>query len=273
MEIACPVCQLAIDVRRSSFGMRIDCPGCGETFRVPAEQGLVDPAEAWISDAHEPPAAAQTEPVAPPPIPQRTKTCPMCGEQEEPDARRCRACGELLAGFQGADGYSIQGIWRNGSQLVMTKDAMLPAICVQTNQPATERLRRKLYWHHPLIYLLVFLGPIGVLLLIIISLIVRQAADIQIGLSHARIVRRRWVIALGWTGSVLGIGMSFSSGAANYQHASYLLLGGMALLLGSMITGIILARIVTPTRITTRYVWLKGVHPGYLAALPPFPGE
>src|SRR5438034_148753 len=113
MEIACPACQLAIDVRRSSFGMKINCPGCGETFRVAAGQELADPADVWITDDNEPPAAAESKSTVPPAVrpaalpsarahapssaPQQTKTCPMCGQKEEPDARRCRACGEMLA--------------------------------------------------------------------------------------------------------------------------------------------------------------------------------
>jgi hypothetical protein len=45
------------------------------------------------------------------------------------------------------------------------------------------------------------------------------------------------------------------------------------LLLAGAIVGSVQARIVAPSRITKEYVWLKGVHPDYLASLPPFPGE
>ena len=47
----------------------------------------------------------------------------------------------------------------------------------------------------------------------------------------------------------------------------------LALFLGSLLIGLLLGRVVVATKITQRYVWLKGVHAGYLAALQPFPGE
>ena len=45
------------------------------------------------------------------------------------------------------------GVWRDGRLLVMHKSAQLPDRCVKSNQPADGRLLRKMYWHHPLIFL------------------------------------------------------------------------------------------------------------------------
>jgi hypothetical protein len=276
MDIACPACQLTIDVRRSKFGMRINCPGCGESFRVPAEQEGAELAEVFLTDEDSPGALPNPQPSRPKSERPLTKTCPMCGEKEEADARRCRYCGETLAGFQGADGYAIEGVWREGNKLVMTKQAMLPAICVQTNQPTAERLRRRLYWHNPWIYLLFF--TCGLVVYVIVALVVRQSADIKIGLCRERIVRRRWIIFWAWMGALAAIGLFIAGVAAgeknmNSNLSPILCIGALVTFLGSLITGSILARIVTPAKITTRYVWLKGVHPEYLAALPAFPGE
>jgi hypothetical protein len=47
-----------------------------------------------------------------------------------------------------------------------------------------------------------------------------------------------------------------------------LVIAGIVTLLTAMIYGATLARIVVPTRIDTNMVWLKGVCPDFLAALP-----
>ena len=42
--------------------------------------------------------------------------------------------------------------------------------------------------------------------------------------------------------------------------------------LAGFLGGLLMARVVVATRITDDYVWIKGVNPEFLAALPPFPG-
>ena len=48
---------------------------------------------------------------------------------------------------------------------------------------------------------------------------------------------------------------------------------GIVLTVGSMIFGSMASQMVVPARITDDYVWLKGVHPDYLADLPPWPNR
>ena len=51
------------------------------------------------------------------------------------------------------------GVWRDKATLIMSKDAQLPARCIKCNAPATgARLKKKLSWHHPAIYLLILRG-------------------------------------------------------------------------------------------------------------------
>src|SRR5690242_5147889 len=54
--------------------------------------------------------------------------------------------------------HNLDAIWRNNAVLVMTKQALLPNRCVKCNAPAEEQLKRKLTWHHPALYLLVFIS-------------------------------------------------------------------------------------------------------------------
>ena len=49
------------------------------------------------------------------------------------------------------------------------------------------------------------------------------------------------------------------------------MLSGVVLGLFAAIYGLIAARMVVAERISDDYVWLKGVHPDFLASLPPWP--
>ena len=40
------------------------------------------------------------------------------------------------------------GIWRQGSLLVMRKDAVLPDRCIRSNVSTDRKLKRRLNWHH-----------------------------------------------------------------------------------------------------------------------------
>ena len=169
--------------------------------------------------------------------------------------------------FADMEAAKSTGLWRKGTVLVMHKRAQLPARCVKSNEPAKGRLKRVLYWHHPAIYLSIL---ISIWIYIILALALRKSATIYIGLSNEWFRKRRRAIRIGWLSVLAGIGI-FVVGIVSIDRTPALgwLIGiGVLVLLFGAIYGLIAARMVVAQRISDDYVWLKGVHPEYLAGLP-----
>jgi hypothetical protein len=164
-------------------------------------------------------------------------------------------------------GRNQGGIWRDGLILVMDKEAKLPDRCVKCDEPSEkERLRRNLYWHHPAYYALVLISP---LIYLIAYAIVRKTAQVDVGLCSQHRWRRWRAIAIAWALGLAGVAV-FISGLLRPVNGWLVLLGGV-LLFGSVIYGVIKAQVVVPKRIDKRFVWLKQVHPDYLARFPDWP--
>lgn len=163
-------------------------------------------------------------------------------------------------------------LYCKGRLLVMHKHAVLPDRCVKSNQPAHgRRLKRRLYWHHPAVYLAILAN---LLIYVILALILRKTATIQIGLSDAWFRKRRRAIGLGWLlflGGAGGFVAACSQVGSQSPNAGLGILLGIAVALGGTIYGLLAARMVVPTRMTDDYIWLKGVHRDFLADLPPWP--
>ena len=167
------------------------------------------------------------------------------------------------------DGYvlppppSTAGIWRDKSTLVMTKDAPLPDSCVKCNAPANGlRLKRKLAWHTPILYLAIFFA---VLLYAILAAVLSKRATVYLGLCAEHLQRRRRRMAAGWL--LVAVALMLFVGGIGYEYTDMILIG-MALLLGAGLWLVIVARTVTVKKIDDRFVWLKGINSDYLAQFP-----
>jgi hypothetical protein len=81
---------------------------------------------------------------------------------------------------------------------------------------------------------------------------------------------------LAWGGIVLGLGLLMVGISSEQQQpgnlAASLIPLGCLLFFASAIVGDTLPRIVSAAYINEDYIWLKGVHPDYLARFPEFPG-
>ena len=180
----------------------------------------------------------------------------------------------LVAGYQpnmsGVGQNPYAGLWRQGNVLVMHKMAPLPDICLKSNQPATRRLKRTMYWHHPAIYIALLISP---LIYIILALCLQKNATIHIGLTDEWYARRRTRMLIAWStlliGAIsLGIGLAF--GEQSQIIALACTLGFIFLPMAGLIYGLFACRLISPERITDQYAFIKGVHPDFLNRLEPW---
>lgn len=212
--------------------------------------------------------------------------CPQCGLVNFATANQCKRCGILFAqnisavtssnqqGFVLEDGYVLPpppsvgmpgvGIWRDGVTLVMSKDAPLPDRCVKCNAITTGRLKRKLAWHHPALYLLLL---VAWLIYLIIAMFVRRRATVELGLCDEHRAKRRTYIWITWLLALAGLGGFLLAIIANDGTPALI---GVVLLLAAIIFGVVATRVVYPSKIDDRFVWLKGVNADYLNQLRPW---
>ncbi|MFN9852898.1 MAG: hypothetical protein ACK57P_13865, partial [Planctomycetota bacterium] len=83
-------------------------------------------------------------------------------------------------------------IFQKGKLLIAHKSASFPNRCIKSNEPTTERLKRSLSWHHPLIFLLLL---VNLLIYVLVAMIVRKTAVFQIPLAaRYKAARIRWML-------------------------------------------------------------------------------
>ncbi len=162
----------------------------------------------------------------------------------------------------------LGSLWRSGKILVMTPDADLPDFCVKCNAPATrQRLKRNLFWHNPLLYLLIL---INLIIYAIVASLNGKKATIYVGLCE-RHHKNRWIaMCCGWGSFALGI-LLFVVAASIESWGIFFL--GLIILLTGIIAGISLSAVVSATKITPEHIYIKGVCPEYLAKLPEWTGS
>ena len=176
-----------------------------------------------------------------------------------------------------ADGYVLpppptagmpgSGVWRDKSKMVVSKGAPLPDRCVKCNAPAHgAKLKRKLTWHHPAIFILIL---VATLIYLIVAMIVRKTATVELGLCEEHMAKRRRNVFITWLLILLGVaGFIMAVIVADNTF----LLAGIILILAGIIYALVALRIVTPARIDDKFAWLKGVNKDYLDELPQWPG-
>ncbi len=257
MNVTCPHCQVELRVRDSLAGRRIQCPHCTEAFETEEREA---PAELLDFEEIADDSAAANR-----------IACPMCGAENSPSATECPACGEPLT----ANSSPSERVWRDGRQLVMRQGSSLPYRCIKTNEPADDLLHRKLYWHHPALYVVVLFSP---LIYVILAFVLRKKAEVEIPVCQ-RIRQRRglaiilaWVFGLGSIGLLIG-GLILSDPQFVGDAGVVIAFGGLAAGLIGVVVALQFAGLLAASKITDKYVWIKGAHAEYLDQLPDWPGE
>jgi hypothetical protein len=172
------------------------------------------------------------------------------------------------AGIVLEDGYvmppppSMAGVWRDNKTLVMTKDAMLPNQCVKCNAPAQGKLKRKLSWHHPALYLFILIAWI---IYLVLAVALSKRATVFLGLCDQHLQRRRNLLITGWLMLALGLITPVLAFANDYPGIGLL---GMLLFLVAIFWLVFANRVVTVKRIDDRLVFLTGIDSHYLAQFP-----
>ena len=212
--------------------------------------------------------------------------CSNCGLVNFATDERCKRCGIALAGGGvPAESYQVQSqlvvaddgyvfppppqfgeVWQKGSTMEFSKNAMLPDRCVKCNAFVDgSRLTKKLSWHHPAIYLLIFAG---FLVYLIVALILSKRATVELGICEEHRRKRRYGMMVGWMlflGGIMGAIIGISSDYIGVMTIGFLLIPvGLVWL-------ILAARFVNVKKIDDRFVWLKGINREYLATLPAWP--
>jgi len=162
---------------------------------------------------------------------------------------------------------AAENLWRTKNQIVTRSEAPFPDRCVRCNAPANGyRLKRQLYWHPPAYYLFILLN---LLIYAVVALCVRKKAIVHIGLCEKHRSRRKVGIAVGWLGTLGGVGM-IVGGAVG--ESGILAVLGIVLLLGGLVwVGLTGARL-SPAKITKDNIWIKGASKAFLAELPEWLG-
>ena len=148
------------------------------------------------------------------------------------------------------------GLWRDDNRLIMAHGATFPHRCVKCNEPSQPPHKvRKVYWHHPAIYILVFGYAI---LYIIVALIVRRSAEINPGLCEEHQQKRVLWIAIGWLGSFGSfIAVLVLSRVLKIDSALAPILAVLCFFFFAIL-GIVKARVLYPKRIDDRYATPPG---------------
>lgn len=97
IEFNCPHCDKSLSTSEDRAGRKAKCPGCGEVVTVPGEIPPSLPVSA-ADDLPPPPRTTGGRDDRP------RVDCPMCGGQVLVTAKKCKHCGEELAGSGSSGG-------------------------------------------------------------------------------------------------------------------------------------------------------------------------
>jgi GYF domain 2 len=206
-------------------------------------------------------------------------TCQVCHQPVGADnlielngVRVCAACKPVaLQSFR--EGVSLgDQVFAEGKKIVTRDGAHFPQRCVKCNTPTSgEEMTRKIYWHHPLLILLIFTPYLGIIAYIVTSIIVRKRATIYLHVCPMHRQRRIAAIIFTWLSFPIGFALIIASGA---WSSTWIWIPGLLLIIAGIVIGIMFGRLTRTTKIEAdKTVYLKGAGKPFMASLPAWPGK
>jgi uncharacterized membrane protein YfcA len=126
-------------------------------------------------------------------------------------------------------------------------------------------MRRVYYWHQPAIYLTILAG---LLVYVIVALVVQKKGTVHVQLCAQHRSKRTRNILLGFLIACSSIAAWVGAAMLDHDEMSpVLIVLGILLLLGGLIAATLSARVLSPSRIDERHLWLKGAGTGFLSNL------
>jgi hypothetical protein len=165
------------------------------------------------------------------------------------------------------------GPWRDDRQIVVRnegREISLPPRCVKCAAASETELKKRLFWHHPVLYLAIFAGGLPYVLL---ALWLRKTLTIRLPLCNA-CARSRWRnIAV----SILSFVLSAVLLVAGYVLWKWNSTVGLACMAGGglvfffFLYWAIAIQIAVARKIEDRYAWVDKVGRAWVMTLPPWP--
>jgi hypothetical protein len=156
---------------------------------------------------------------------------------------------------EGEEETDAVAVFREGDLLVSSKDVDWPDRCVVCNAPAGGyRKRRVLYWHHPGLYFLILAN---LLVYAIVAGIVRKYGALRFGVCRRHRTRRAIAIAGGWVGSVASFAVMVAGFSSDGAVGRVVGVVAVFAIVAFIVTGAVLASLVSPRRIDRERMWIK----------------
>lgn len=157
---------------------------------------------------------------------------------------------------------TISGLWRDGTQVVVQRDAAFPARCVKCNVSvqASQMREQSFHRHAPTLFLLV---PLNLLIDAIVALAMRKRVRYRVGLCMRHLRWHRMSIAFAWSWLPASTLLYFIEQDINLSLLVFL--GAMAL----TCVGVVESPVLVARRIDDVVVRFSGAGEAFLASLPP----
>jgi hypothetical protein len=157
---------------------------------------------------------------------------------------------------------TTSGLWRDGTKLVVERDAAFPDRCVKCNAPVPpSRIRERSFHRHATV--LAVLAPLNLLIDAVIAMTTGKRVRYRVGLCSRHLRWRRMAVALAWSWLPAAILLYFIE--QDIDLSLVVFLGAMAL----TCVGVAGCPVLVARRIDDDVVRFTGAGEAFLASLPP----